>query len=235
MINPKKEMRDYLNNLIQQQFFINGLNKQLKIFQDWKTDDRVESLNIGAYFFRLVTYSFNRTIIIELCKLLSDKEGKSITDFLIKSKGHYNSIEPTTFNTTLQQREKIKKVEYLKTIEEQENIIFSKKDIINNIKAHRDKVLVHSDASYFKDRNKLYEDYPFYVNQVDELLTITGDILNSHHIMLLESDLEMEISSLSNVDSILTYVRAYHRIINDPAMEKHDPLKYKWDDYNKSK
>jgi len=86
MTDPKKEIREYLSKLIDQLLYIDGLDEQLKIIKDWESIDKYEALNHGGYFFRLVTYSFNRTILIELCKLFSDKEQKSIIDFLKKLK-----------------------------------------------------------------------------------------------------------------------------------------------------
>ena len=157
MSKLKEEMKDYLKKLIRQFLFVKSLDKQLKLLSDWETPQRVEALNIGSHFFRLINYSFSRTIMIELCQLFSDKEQKSILDFLSKVQKHYSHIKPSKFNPKKQLRERIGKEEYLKIIKEHMDLVDSKKEIIANLKAHRDKSLVHSDSEYFGDLKKLYE------------------------------------------------------------------------------
>ena len=97
--NQKEEIRNYLKKIIRQLLFIIRLHNQLKLINEWGTPQRKIALNIGSHFFRLVTYSFNRTIIIELCKLSFEKEQKSIVDFLNVTKNNFEVLEPTIFDS----------------------------------------------------------------------------------------------------------------------------------------
>lgn len=235
MTNPKKEIREYLSNLIKQLLYINGLDEQLKIIKDWESENKYEALNIGGYFFRLVAYSFNRTILIELCKLFSDNEHKSIVDFLKKAREHTSSIEASKFNRTSQKREILKPEVYHSYIDEQEKLITSKSKIIISLKTHRDKALAHSDSAYFSNPEKLYENFPLDTKEIDELMKVATEILRYQHVYLLESDLEIKVYSVRSIDTVLQYVRAYKRILDDKDGGGAEFLRYKWDDYNKDK
>lgn len=236
MTNPKKEIREYLSNLIKQLLYINGLDEQLKIIKDWESENKFEALNIGGYFFRLVAYSFNRTILIELCKLFSDKKKqKSIVDFLKKAREHTSSIEASKFNPASQKREILKPEVYHSYIDEQEKLITSKNKIIINLKTHRDKALAHSDSAYFSDPEKLYKNFPLDTEEIDELMKVATEILRYQHVYLLESDLEIKVYSVRSIDAVLQYVRAYKRILDDKEINGAEFLRYKWDDYKKDK
>ena len=56
MNNPKAELRKYLDGLIHRYLNIKSLHQQLKSIFEWETPARIEALNLGAYFFQLVTY-----------------------------------------------------------------------------------------------------------------------------------------------------------------------------------
>lgn len=235
MKNPKKEIREYLSNLINQLQYIIGLDEQLEIIKDWESKDKFEALNIGGYFFRLVAYSFNRTILIELCKLFSDREQKSIIDFLQNARKYSSSIEPVKFKLTTQKREILTKEEYNSYIDKQEELIASKDEILITLKAHRDKALAHSDAEYFSEPENLYKNFPLEAEEIDELLEVATEILENHYLYLLEADLEIKVFSIRSADAVLEYVRAYIRILNDEEIDGAEFLKYKWDDYKKDK
>jgi hypothetical protein len=126
MSNPKEDIKDYLKKLIRQFIFIKSLDKQLKLISEWESPQRIIALNIGSHFFRLVTYSFNRTIMIELYKLFPDKEQKSILDFLDYAQKYSDVIEPSRFSPESQAREKANQEEYLKVIDEHKKLIESK-------------------------------------------------------------------------------------------------------------
>jgi len=231
MSEPKEGVRTYLNKLIRQFLFVKSLDKQLKLISEWETPQRFVALNIGSHFFRLVTYSFNRTILIELCKLFSDKEQKSIVDFLNIVKKHSRVIGPSRFNPESQNREETMQEDYLNVIDDHIKLIESKQEIISNLKAHRDKILTHSDAKYFDDLEKLYEKYPLEASEVDELITTAKNILECHHVYLLESDLKIEVNSTSDVDTVLWHTRAFKRVWEDKRATSLYPYLYKLDDY----
>lgn len=217
MTNPRNQLRDYLSRLINRYLYIKSIDRQLKLIAKWKTPSRVEALNIGAYFFKLVTYSFSRTILIELCKLVSDKEEKSLVDWLEKAAEHAASIEPTRYNPSYSEgeREPIEPKEYRAIIDSQKAQLDGQKEIIDRIKNHRDKALAHSDTAYFNNPNALYEHYPLSTNDIDSLMDTVSEILREHHSCLFEADVHLEVVSGHNVDTVLRYTRAWHRARRD--------------------
>ena len=64
------------------------------------------------------------------------------------------------------------------------------------------------------------------------MLLIT-DILRTHHSFLLNSDIDLEIKSLGNVDNILINNRAFRRVWKDKRIIECGikPFQYKLDDY----
>ena len=121
MKNPKEEIREYLKKLINRLLYVKGLNKQLKLLKEWETPNRIKALEIGSYFFRLVGFSFHRTLLIELCLLLDEREDRCIVDWLQKAKEHASSIEPTTFNQSSFKREILSIDKFKQIIIEQED------------------------------------------------------------------------------------------------------------------
>ncbi|MFB0515650.1 MAG: hypothetical protein ACETWG_03490, partial [Candidatus Neomarinimicrobiota bacterium] len=206
MKDPGNQLRDYLDKLIRRFLYIKSLDRQLKIINEWETPNRVEALNIGSYFFRLVVYSFNRTILIELCKLVSDKEKKSMVDWLKKAKEHAASIRPTRHNPDYSEaeREPIKPEEYRTIIDNQEAQLDAQKIVIDRVKAQRDRALAHSDAAYFNNPQALYKRYPLSTKDIDGLMDTVSEILRQQDFFLRRGYfLEMEVKSAHNVDLIL--------------------------------
>jgi len=232
--DPGNQLRDYLEKLIRRFLYVKSLDRQLKLINEWDTPKRVEALNTGSTFFRLVTYTFARIILIELCKLVSDKEEKSLVDWLNKAKDHATSIEPTRYNPDYSERERepVKPEEYRRIISEQQAQLDANKNVINRIKAQRDKALAHSDAAYFNDPGTLYEHYPLSADDIDALMDTVSEILRTHHIHLLKADIDMEVHSLSNVDTILRLARAFSRAYKDRDLiaKGFRPKDYLYDD-----
>ena len=234
MKDPGKQLRDYLEKLIRRFLYIKSLDRQLKLINEWETPYRVEALNIGSYFFMLVTYSFARTILIELCKLVSEKEQKSLVDWLKKAKEHAAAIRPTRYNPDYSdtERESIKPEEYSIIIDSHEGQLDSQKAVISRVKAQRDRALTHADAAYFNNPQELYKHYPLSTSDIDGLMDTVSDILRTQHVYILESDLHMEISSAHNVDLILRLARAFHRVRKDKKLiaRGFKPVDYLYDD-----
>ncbi|MBK7103700.1 MAG: hypothetical protein IPH62_00235 [Ignavibacteriae bacterium] len=231
MLNPKVELREYLKKLIHRLLFIKGLNYQLELLKEWETPNRMIALETGAYFFKLVSFSFNRTILIELCMLLDDRENKCLLDWLSKAKENSKVIEPTIYNSDTNKREIIKSEEYQKIVTEQSEIINSKKDIIERIKGRRDKALAHSDAKYFNDPNDLYIKFPLSNEEINDLLITITEILRIQYVYLFESDLEIKVYATSNIDTVLLNTRAFKRVWSDKRAKLLYPYLYKLDDY----
>ena len=231
MQDPKNEIRDYLNKLIHRLLYVKGLNKQLKLLREWETPNRIIALEIGSYFFRLVGFSFYRTLLIELCMLLDDREEKCIVDFLAKAKEHAKAIEPKRFNVTKYKREVVNFQEYQKIIEEHQKLINSKNDIIKNVRGRRDSSLAHSDAKFFNNPDDTYIKYPLSDENIDELIELSTEILRTQHLYLMDSDLDIQVYATSNIDTILWHTRGFNRVWFDKRATELHPGLYKLDDY----
>lgn len=233
MTNPKEELRVYLKRLINRLLYIKGLNKQIKLLKEWETPNRIVALEIGAYFFRLVGFSFNRTLLIELCMLFDDREEKCIIDWLVKAKEHSKALEPSIHSIENGTREILTPEVYQKIVTEQQEIIVSKKEVIDRVKGQRDTVLAHSDAKYFNDPDDLYVKFPLSTEEIDDLIaTATAtETLRMQHVYLFESDLDIQVHTTSNIDTILWHTRGFNRVRHDKRAESLYPYLYKLDDF----
>jgi hypothetical protein len=231
MQDPKNEIREYLNKLIHRLLFIKGIYKQLKLLKEWETPERIVSLEIGSYFFKLVRFSFYRTLLIELCLLFDDREEKCIVDYLIKAKEHAKTIEPKRFNVAKYKREVVDFKEYQKIIDKQQESINSKNDIIKNIKGRRDTSLTHSDARFFNNPDDIYIKYPLSDENIDELIELATEILRTQHLYLMGSDLDIQVHATSNIDTILCHIRSFNRVWHDKRAKDLYPYIYKLDNY----
>ena len=114
MINPKEKLREYLDQLIHRFLNIKSLFKELSRIYAWYVAGRFETINLSSYFFQLSTYSMTRIYLVELAMLLSEREDRSLLDWLKKAREHAKSIGPTQFNPNYSkgEREPIKPEEY---------------------------------------------------------------------------------------------------------------------------
>ena len=231
MQDPKNEIRDYLKKLIHRFLYVKGLNKQLKLLREWETPNRIVALEIGSYFFRLVGFSFYRTLLIELCMLLDDREKKCIVDFLEKAKEHAKAIEPKRFDVSKFKREPVNFQDYQNIIEEQQKLINSKSEIISNIKGRRDTSLAHSDAQFFNNPDDTYVKHPLSDENIEDLIELSTDILRTQHLYLMDSDLDIQVHTTSNIDTILWHIRGFNRVWFDKRATELHPGLYKLDDY----
>lgn len=231
MTNPKEELRDYLKKLILRLLYVKGLSKQLNLLKEWETPTRITALEIGSYFFKLVGFSFYRTLLIELCMLIDDREKRCIVDWLEKAKEHARAIEPSIYNSDKEQRVALNVEEYQQIICEQQELINSKKEIIEKIKGLRDSTLAHSDAKYFNNPEEVYIKFPLSNDDIDIIIETATDILRMQHVYLLKSDLDIQVHAASNIDRVLCYLRAFDRVWRDERTKSLYPYLYKLDNY----
>lgn len=229
MINPKEKLREYLDQIIHRFLNTKSLFHELKRINSWSTPDRLETLNHGYYFFQLSTYSIARIYLVELAAILSEREERSLIDWLKKAHDHAKSICPTRYNPNYKgEREPIKAEEYKSIIDQNLRELDSHENVISRIKAWRDKLIAHLDKTYFDNPSAIYKDYPINSTEIDQLIEAVSKILHEHHLYLFQADLRMEILSEMNVDSVLNYVRAFQRIRKDKKLIKSGfkPLEY---------
>ncbi len=219
MVNPEKKLKEYLWKLIERYAIINLYKKQLDILNEWKGPHGIDTLNKGATFFKLVTASFTRTMLVELCLFVSEKEQFNIYKWLEKAKTHSNSLKPTKSNkdnSSKKERLEVKNKEYVNIIDDHLSKLSSHKKAIKNLTNLREKIFTHYDSSYFNNPKNIYEKYPIDNFELDDLMKTIEIILSKHHSYLFASSLtSFNVASYSNVDMILLYTRAFMRIRKD--------------------
>lgn len=235
MRDPINQMKEYLNILIFRFLHIKSLYNQVKIIYSWDTPNRISALESGAYFYELVLYSFNRTIVLELCKLTSVREDKSLFDWLNKAKIHVESLEPSIYLPEEGTREIIQNHKYKSLIDDEIEELNNHRSIIDTLKTRRDKDIAHSDSTYFNDPYKLSTMFPLNDIDIKNLMETISSILQKQHTLIFHSHLMMDISSLHNIDTILNSTRAFNRVWKDRNLTRDlgvKVYKYREDDYD---
>lgn len=233
MKNPNDELREYLYKLIHRYRNIKSLDQQLKSIYEWNTPVRIEALNLGAHFFWVADYSLSRIIFVELSMFLSEKEARSLRKWLNKAKEHAASMNPTRFNKIEREYEPIKPEKYRHIIDCQIAQLQDRQDVIDRIKAHRDKKIEHLDKDYFNDPQALDENYPLNADDIGDLMEVGSCILREHYSCLFQASMSMEVGSVQSVDTLLQYARAWMRARRDfNLIEKgFKPVEYMREDY----
>jgi hypothetical protein len=166
---------------------------------------------------------------------LSEKGKRSLFDWLKKAKEHTASIKPTRYNASYSkgEREPIKTKEYHVIIDDQIAQLHARNNVIDRIKARRDKAIAHLDKKYFDDPKAVDRDYPLEDNDIDDLMEVVSSILRKHHSCLFKADVDMEIKSVHTVDTVLRYARAFMRARRDFNLINRvfRPVEYMQDDY----
>lgn len=239
MKNPNTQLREYLDTLIQRFLNTKSLYQELKCVYGWKTPKRFEAYNLGAYFFELAEYSLLRVILVELSMLLSKNEVRSLIDWLEKAREHAASLGPTCYNPSYSggERQPMKEKEYCALIDRHKSRLDAQQNVIDRIKARRDKAIAHFDSAYFNNLKALDKRYPLAYSEIDRLMDVVSDILRKHYSCLFKADLRMEILSTRNIDLVLNYARAFQRTRKDRALIRKGfkPGAYMRDEYEEDK
>lgn len=241
MKNPHDELRSYFDKLIYRYLNINSLRQQLNSITEWTTNtkspDNIEAFNLGHYFFQLTIYSVSRIVLVELSMFLSEKEDRSLLDWLYKAKEHAGSMKPTRYDATLSRQEPIKPEKYRAVIDDHIAQLRAKEDVIDRIKSHRDKSIAHMDRKYFDDTESIERDYPLTEPEIDDLMDRVSCILRKHHNCLLQADVSLEVRSIHNVEKLLDYARAWMRARRDPKFRETGswPVDYERDEYRQNR
>lgn len=215
MRDPENELRGYLEKLVHRYLNLVSLHRELRIINSWRSRPGVSAYELGAYFFALVGYSFWRTVLVELALLLSEKEDKSVLDWLKKAREHVARLRPSLYDASSNTQKPIKPSDYRAIIDGQLSEIQVLEDTIDRIQAHRDKSIAHLDRTYFNNPDKLYIDYALTYTDIGDLLALVERILRSHYECLLNADVDLEVASASTSDTLLRCAEAFLRARND--------------------
>ncbi len=237
MKNPHDELRNYFKKLIYRYLNIKSLDQQLNSIATWNSNplslDNIDAFNLGHYFFQHATYSIWRIFLVELSMFLSQTEQRSLRDWLNKAREHAESMKPTGDYTTHSVIQPIKPESYRAIIDDHIAQLHAKENAIDRIKAHRDKAIVHLDRKYFDNTNSIGSDYPLHDAEIDDLMKIVDGILRKHYRCLLGASVNLEVQSVQNLDTVLTYARAWMRVRCDFSLIEKGfrPVDYERDDY----
>ena len=199
--------------------------------------DNIEALSLGHYFFQLANYCISRIVLVELSMFLSEKEDRSLLDWLNKAKEHAGSIKPTRYNATLSEQEPIEVAEYRTIIDRQISQLQNQQDTIDRIKSRRDKGIAHLDKKYFENAESIDWDYPLGDEDIDDLMDTVSGVLRKQYSCLLGASVNLEVQSVHNIDTLLKYARAWMRARRDFSLIKKgfSPVVYERDDYKQGK
>jgi len=217
MKNPHDELREYFKKLFYRYLYITSLHQELKTIYRWNISARIGAINeIGGGFFSLVVYNFQRTVLLELSMFLSGKEKRSLFDWLKKAREHAASVKPTRYKITDDRYELIETEKYRAIIDDQIDQLQARENIINRIKAHRDKRIAHLDKKFF-DRYSMSLDEEYLLNgdDIDELIEVVSCILQKHYGYLLGASTTTKVGTLRNVEQVLRYAYAWAQARKD--------------------
>jgi hypothetical protein len=240
MTDPQTELSTYLENLIFRCLHIDSLNRQVNQILEWETPERIEALDMGSHFFELSLYTFSRTVLLDIYKLVSDGEDKSLIDWLNKAREHCSKLDVSIFDpeaTSGNRRRKLSNDEYIQIIDSHLDLIKEHSTTIQNLKGRRDKVIAHTDRTFFNDPRKMLDRFPLTDIDIDSLLDSIKKILHDHYSFLFHAHLSMEVSALTDVESILRNARAFRRVWKDKRITRECKIRvadYLQDEYKQT-
>jgi hypothetical protein len=230
MKNPKVQLRQYLKTLIHRFLNTRSVYQELKHIHGWRSPERFEAYNLGAHFFEITEYSLLRVVLIEVSMLLSENEERSIIDWLNKAREHARALGPTRYspNSVGGERQPISEKQYRTLIDSHKERFDFQKQVIDRIKARRDKAIAHLDSTYFNIPQAIDDDYPLTYSDIDSLIDEMSEVLRKHYSCLFKADLRMEIVSTRNVNLVLNYARAFQWARKDRVLIKNgfNPITY---------
>lgn len=220
MNDPYNTMRGYFDNLVNRYQMMESLLKQTTILSQWRNSPHIEALHLGWHFYTLVSFSFARTVLVEICNFVSEKEERSLVDWLNKAAVHAKAIKPTKYipNSIGGDREPVSIGEYRTNITEQLGQLGQHSVIFNRLRIHRDKAIAHADSCVFDNPKKHYKEYPLNIEELAEVLGTIKDILTAQYSYIHGISSSLDIMSLNNVDSVISKSYAFWLARRDPSL-----------------
>ena len=176
--------------------------------------DRLEIINISPAFFQTVIDSLFSVIVIWVDKLFCEKSERGLWNFLtfcehnrkifeiseLKRRRNYPDghwmldREAITFESIQKDKEKIKNVEALPSF-----------------KLRRDKFHAHFDKEYFFERSKLGEDAPLKWKDLDQVVELVKDIINSYSASYDGNVHALKPVNINDIDNILDQLHRFKK------------------------
>lgn len=199
---------DDVEGLLKELYQLNNyylLNKYLNQKRNQK--ETLDLMNKAPGFFQLTIHSFQYSAIMGLARLFepASRGSKSIYKFLSFIEGNHKKIfsnDPITKRklgryTDIDESTVIKHRERLNEVE----------PIINNLLSWRDKAFAHNDKKFFKDREALRRDFPIKYSEIENLIEIAAEILNTYQVGYNGNNTVVIPSNAYDVDQVFRALR----------------------------
>lgn len=196
MMKPE-ELKDFLDRLMSHVFRLGTKFGIYEYLGECLRDKREIAIDFAPIFFDHVRESLASDIILSLDKLYAGnkKAKRSLVHYLRQVKMH--SAHLTRKNKLIS----------LPDIEQQLRDIENFRNVLSNIKKHRNKYYAHHDEAYFDNPSKLHNDAPLYISELSELVKTTQNILKVHYEAMnntmLHSMMPIRSDDVSNLIGIL--------------------------------
>jgi hypothetical protein len=237
MKNPEENLKVYLKTLVHNLIYLNSILDQVNEFYSWLSDNGEKAIHEGGWFYKVSLYSFKRILTIEACKLLLDREERSLIDWLNKAHEHAGSLNPTEYKPRQGYKNDLRRLsveEFRSIIDEQRERLDINNELILNMKNLRDKGFAHGDKEYFENPEKLETDFLITWDEFNEIYSLMSSIVKKHYSLLFNSDMDMHLTAYGSIKNVLMHTRAFQRIWNNRTLIDMDLKLYafKSDDYD---
>ncbi|MFB4168255.1 hypothetical protein [Virgibacillus sp. JSM 102003] len=203
-----KQFVNDVEGLLEELYQLNSfylLNKYLK--QKSNQEDNLNAMNKAPAFFNLTIHSFQYSSIMGLAKIFepASRDSKSINNFL-------NFVESNHKKIFLNDSTTKKKLGRTLNIDESTIIKHKEKlcevePIVKNLLSWRDKSFAHNDKRYFKDREALGRDFPITYKEIENLIQLAAEILNTYQVGYNGNSTHIIPSNTYDVDKVINALR----------------------------
>lgn len=237
MQNPQKELKPYLKILVHHLIYLNSILDQVNEFYSWFMDNGEKAIDEGGWFYKVSLYSFKRILTIEACKLLLEREDKSLIDWLNKAHEHAGSLNPSEYQPKQgyeNERRKLGVEEYRNLISKHKESLINNEALILDMKSLRDKGFAHADKEYFENPEKLETDFLITWDDFNFIYSLMSNIVKKHYALLFNADMDMHLTAHGSIKNILIQTRAFQRVWNNKTLIDMSIRigAFKSDDYN---
>lgn len=215
MKNPDVYLREYLENLLYNFITCKENYQQLDEFFNWVKTNGNETVEQAEHFYYLVFYNFRKVLLLELYKLFSDREERSIVDWLCKASTHANNLNLVHIDPWIddeKSKTKINVDDYKEIIDKHKKTIKSQSHLIENLKNLRDKSFAHADKEFFQESADVDKYFPIKWSEIESLIKCAGNILTDHYELLFNTEYSTDVLIGGGIESVLKSSRAFSRI-----------------------
>jgi len=241
MDNPEDQLREYLDNLIINFIRCKENYNQLDELFNWINKNGYETVRQAEHFYYLVFYNFRKVLLLELYKLYSDREDRTIVDWLCKASLHAHNLNLVHIDPWIDDEEKNKtplRVDHFREIvDEHIKMIKSQSHLINKVTSLRDKHYAHADKKFYKKGDNIDALFPIKWKEISLLIECANQILTKQYEILFNTEYSTNTLSSGSIETVLKSTRAFSRIRKNKKLlySGFKPLDYLRDDYEANK